>query len=57
VLTAIRQGDTRKAIAQKMGISTHTVHTYEKSLFEKAGVKTRGELLATATRLLRPNLL
>lgn len=57
VLTAIRRGDTRKGIARKMGISVHTVHSYEKSLFDKAGVKSRGELLASVTKLLQPSLL
>ena len=57
VLDRIRRGQGRKAIAQGMGISQHTVHDYEKSLFERAGVSGRGELLAAMSEVIRPNLL
>jgi DNA-binding CsgD family transcriptional regulator len=57
VLDGIRRGEPRKAIAGRMGVSVHTVHTYEKALFERAGVKSRGELLARLAKLVRPNLL
>jgi DNA-binding CsgD family transcriptional regulator len=57
VLDRIRHGQSRKAIAQDMQISEHTVHTYEKSLFDRAGVSGRGELLAAMSEIIRPNLL
>ena len=57
VLDGIRRGETRKTIADKMGVSDHTVHTYEKSLFERAAVRSRGELLARLAKLVHPNLL
>jgi DNA-binding CsgD family transcriptional regulator len=57
VLDGIRRGESRKSIAEKMGVSTHTVHTYEKALFERAGVASRGELLAKLAGVIRPNLL
>jgi len=57
VLDGIRRGETRKAIAGKMSVSVHTVHGYEKALFERADVKSRGELLARLAKLVRPNLL
>jgi DNA-binding CsgD family transcriptional regulator len=57
VLDGIRRGETRKVIADKMGVSEHTIHGYEKSLFERAGVKSRGELLASLAGVIRPNLL
>ena len=57
VLDGIRRGESRKAIAERMNLSEHTVHTYEKALFERAGVKSRGELIAGLAKVLRPNLL
>jgi DNA-binding CsgD family transcriptional regulator len=57
VLDRIRRGGSRKAIAQEMNISDHTVHYYEKSLFERARVSGRGELLAAMSEVIRPNLL
>ena len=56
-LDGIRRGESRKTIADKMGVSDHTVHTYEKALFERAGVSSRGELLASLAKVIRPNLL
>jgi DNA-binding CsgD family transcriptional regulator len=57
VLGGIRRGETRKEIAKNMGVSEHTVHSYEKALYERAGVSSRGALLARMGELIRPNLL
>jgi len=57
VLDHIRRGKGRKTIADEMKISEHTVHSYEKTLFERAGVSGRGELLAALSEIIRPNLL
>jgi DNA-binding CsgD family transcriptional regulator len=57
VLDGIRRGESRKTIAAKMEVSVHTVHTYEKALFERAGVASRGALLAAVSEVIRPNLL
>ena len=57
VLYGIQRGEGRKVIAEKLGLSQHTVHSYEKALFERAGVASRGELLAKLAGVIRPNLL
>jgi DNA-binding CsgD family transcriptional regulator len=57
VLNGIRRGETRKQIAESMGISDHTVHSYEKASFEKASVTSRGTLLARLAKQMRPVLL
>jgi DNA-binding NarL/FixJ family response regulator len=57
VLQGIRRGEARKTIARRMGISSHTVHAYEKALFERANVKGRLELQAMLSKLVRPPLL
>jgi DNA-binding CsgD family transcriptional regulator len=57
VLDGIRRGESRKAIADKMGVSDHTVHSYEKALFARAEVTSRGELLARLAKRVQPNLL
>ena len=57
VLDGIRRGENRKSIAENMSVSEHTVHTYEKVLFERANVGSRGELLASLSGVIRPNLL
>jgi DNA-binding NarL/FixJ family response regulator len=57
VLDKIRAGKSRKAIAVEMDVSDHTIHSYEKALFDRAGVGSRGELLASLSRVIRPNLL
>jgi DNA-binding CsgD family transcriptional regulator len=57
VLDGMRRGESRKTMAERMGVSDHTVHTYEKALFERAGVASRGELLASLASVIRPNLL
>lgn len=38
-------GDTEKQAAQKLGLSTHTVHGYIKDLYKAFGVNSRPELL------------
>lgn len=57
VLDGIRRGETRKGMAERMGVSEHTVHSYEKALFERAAVTSRGELIASLATVIRPNLL
>ena len=57
VLDGIRRGESRKAIAEKMMVGESTVHSYEKALFQRAGVKSRGELIASLSGTIRPNLL
>ncbi len=57
VLKGIRRGDTRRQIATAMGVTQHTVHDYEKALFEWAGVNSRGTLLAQLAKHLHPALL
>ncbi|HZZ41624.1 MAG TPA: helix-turn-helix transcriptional regulator [Tepidisphaeraceae bacterium] len=39
-------GDSEKQIANKLGISQHTVHVYVKRLYRHYDVNSRGELLA-----------
>jgi len=43
VLVGLQRGQSDKAIASMLGISTWTVHTHVKSLFDKLGVHTRTE--------------
>jgi DNA-binding CsgD family transcriptional regulator len=57
VLDGIKRGESRKQIAGKMGVADNTVHSYEKLLFDRAGVSSRGELLAAMSAVIRPNLL
>lgn len=40
------RGDSEKQIANKLGISQHTVHVYVKRLYRHYGANSRGELLA-----------
>lgn len=46
VLTGLRRGHTDKTLAATLGISSWTVHTHMKSLFDKLGVHTRAEAVA-----------
>ncbi|MDB5295354.1 MAG: Transcriptional regulator, LuxR family protein [Phycisphaerales bacterium] len=39
-------GDSEKQVARHLGLSRHTVHVYEKTLYRKFDVRSRGELLA-----------
>ena len=57
VLDGIRRGESRKAIAEKMAVSEHTVHTYEKAVFARAEVNSRGELLAWLAKRVQTYLL
>jgi DNA-binding CsgD family transcriptional regulator len=40
-----------------MGVTDHTVHAYEKALFDRAKVSSRLELLAMLAKLVRPTLM
>lgn len=55
-VAGMRRGSSRKTIANELGISAHTVHTYERQLFERFKVTSRGELLARLARAIRPTL-
>jgi hypothetical protein len=55
-VAGMRRGLSRKEIADELQISPHTVHTYERQLFEKFDVNSRGELLARLARAIRPRL-
>ena len=41
------RGATATQAAQRLGISPHTINDHLKSIFEKTGARTRGELSAT----------
>ncbi|WP_445189269.1 response regulator transcription factor [Pseudonocardia sp. Cha107L01] len=51
VATRILRGQSNRAIAGALNLTEHTVHDHIKSIFDKAGVRSRGEL---AGRLLAP---
>jgi DNA-binding CsgD family transcriptional regulator len=53
VLLCLLRGDSEKQAALRLGISPHTVHDYVKSLHQRFGVRSRGELLSTCQPLLR----
>jgi hypothetical protein len=55
-VSGMRRGLSRKEIADELGISPHTVHTYERQLFDRFDVRGRGELLARLARAIRPAL-
>jgi DNA-binding CsgD family transcriptional regulator len=46
VLQHLLTGDAEKQVAQKLGLSPHTVHAYTKALYRAFDVNSRGELLA-----------
>jgi len=46
VLLYLLSGDTRKEIAQKLGLSEHTIGDYMKSIYRQLRVNSRGELLS-----------
>jgi DNA-binding NarL/FixJ family response regulator len=46
VLMGLRRGHTDKSLAAMLNISSWTVHTHMKSLFDKLGVHTRAEAVA-----------
>lgn len=56
-LHCIRRGLARKEIARELGVSIHTAHLYEKSLFKRFDVDGRGSLMALIASSLRPTLL
>lgn len=51
VLDRLVQGRTLKRIADDLGISQHTVRTYQERLLEKFNVRTRTELVFAAAQL------
>jgi DNA-binding CsgD family transcriptional regulator len=57
VLEGIRQGHSRKKIAESLKLSQHTVHSYEKALFTFANVASRAELVAILNKTARPALM
>jgi DNA-binding CsgD family transcriptional regulator len=46
ILKALQAGLSEKQVAQRLGISQHTVHVYVKSLHRRFQVSSRGELLS-----------
>ncbi|HVT90590.1 MAG TPA: LuxR C-terminal-related transcriptional regulator [Tepidisphaeraceae bacterium] len=50
-LAALLEGDSEKQIAQKLGLSHHTIHNYVKALHQRFEVSSRGELLAKAGKI------
>lgn len=50
VLALLADGLVNKQIAARLGISTNTVKTHLELLFEKLGVTTRAEAVATAVK-------
>jgi DNA-binding CsgD family transcriptional regulator len=49
-LERILAGDSEKQVAQRLGVSPHTVHVYVKGLYRRYNVSSRGELLARFVR-------
>jgi RNA polymerase sigma factor (sigma-70 family) len=50
VLDCLAQGFLYKEIAEKLGISYETVHTYIRRIYEKLQVRTRTEAVAKFLR-------
>ncbi|HKR10216.1 MAG TPA: helix-turn-helix transcriptional regulator [Gemmatimonadaceae bacterium] len=50
ILALLADGLVNKQIAARLGISTNTVKTHLELLFEKLGVATRAEAVATAVK-------
>jgi DNA-binding CsgD family transcriptional regulator len=46
VLAELQEGRSEKEAAANLGVSTHTVHTYVKALYERFDVSSRSELLS-----------
>ena len=51
VLRMLAEGLGNKHVAARLGISEHTVKTHVTSIFEKLGVSTRAEAVATGVRV------
>lgn len=49
-LERLLHGDSEKQVAQRLQVSSHTVHVYVKTLYRKMKVNSRGELLAKFVR-------
>ena len=47
VVRAVFDGASEKRIAQRLGLSPHTVHTYLWRIYRKLGVQSRPELLVS----------
>ena len=54
VLEWLKHGLSEKEVAEELGVSTHTVHTYVKGLYRVFQVRTRAELMAWCLAGLRP---
>ena len=56
IVLALARGQATKQIADTLCLSTHTVRDHFKAIFEKVGVNSRGELVATlfSEHLLEP---
>ncbi len=50
IVKCIEQGLTYKEISQRLKISSHTVHTHIKNIYEKLQAKDRGEALVKARK-------
>lgn len=50
ILTGLEKGLTYKEVAQKCGISVHTVHTHIKNIYEKLQAKSRQDALLKARK-------
>jgi DNA-binding NarL/FixJ family response regulator len=49
-LDALLGGASEKEIADRMGLSVHTVHQYVKTVYRALGVRSRAELMARCMR-------
>jgi DNA-binding NarL/FixJ family response regulator len=49
-LTHLVWGDSEKEVANRLGLSQHTIHVYVKQLYKRLNVSSRGELLAKFVR-------
>lgn len=50
VLALLVRGLSKKQVAADLGVSTHTVHSHIRSVYEKLGVHTRSQAVARAIR-------
>jgi DNA-binding NarL/FixJ family response regulator len=49
-LTHLVRGDSEKEVANRLGLSQHTIHVYVKQLYKRLKVNSRAELLAKFVR-------